>query len=72
MAMYQCSRCARVVDNDYHPCLADPWDDSGIKLICPACYENLPDTPQVRQGGVFTKEQLAIIKRLEEESDDEL
>ena len=72
MAMFICNKCGNYVDNDYHPCSQDPNDELG--LICPECafeMEEEKETPLVRQKGIFTERQLAFIKKMEEENDDD-
>ena len=69
MATYRCEQCDTWLDNDYHPCEQHPkYED---ELICPECLIGMEDTPQVRQRGKFTTEQLATIKQLEEACDDD-
>ena len=68
MAIYRCSECDKMVDNDWEPCEEHPTKDN--ELVCPACFEDYPEpTIDVRQGGVFSKAQLATIARLEAEDE---
>ena len=67
MGSYYCRECDNIRDS-HDGCHPDPLDEFG--LLCDDCFFNLPDTPEVRQAGVFTNEQLAIIKKLEEEDDE--
>ena len=70
MATYYCQNCDNFFDGDYHPCAQDPRDD--MKIICEECAERLTeDTPQSRQNGVFTADQLSTIKKLEQEAEDD-
>ena len=63
MAIYYCHGCDKCVDNDYHP--------MEISGLCPECHfqaqEEVPETPKTRQGGVFTADQMAFIKKMEQE-----
>ena len=68
MAIYRCGECDHWRDDDHFPCEEHPKHDN--ELICPDCVAELPDTPEIRQKGQFTAEQLEIIKKLEEESED--
>ena len=69
MAVYHCYQCDTWLDNDYHPCDQHPKHEN--ELICPECLIELEDTPEVRQKGEFTTDQLAIIKKLEAEYDND-
>ena len=39
MAIYRCSRCNQLIDDDYEPGEEDPED--GCELICPGCFEDI-------------------------------
>jgi len=68
MAIYRCSRCDEMKDGDYDVCTEDPDEEFG--LMCESCTCELPEpTLEVRQGGVFSKAQLATIARLEAEDE---
>ena len=71
MATYYCYECDTHKNDDYFPCEVHPKYDT--ELVCPDCMMELQeeDTPQVRQNGRFTSDQLAIIKQLEAEADDD-
>ena len=69
MALYTCSRCGNMVDNDWHPCDIDP--DDALGLMCPSCAEEVPETPKARQNGVFTADQMAFIRKMEQEDDED-
>ena len=68
MGSYYCRECDNIRDS-HDGCHEDPRYEN--ELLCPDCFNDLPDTPQVRQSGVFSADQLAIIKKLEEEDEDE-
>ena len=69
MAIFRCGECDKWLDDDHHPCEQHPkYED---ELICPECLIEMEDTPQVRQKGQFTADQLATIKQLEQEGDDD-
>lgn len=36
MALYRCSRCDQIKDNDVDVGMVDPDDDT--ELVCPRCY----------------------------------
>jgi len=73
MAIYRCFECDKMVDNDWNPCEEHPTKDN--ELVCPSCFEEYEDMPEpsleVKQGGVFTPEQQAQIRRMEQDIDDE-
>ena len=78
MGSFYCRECDNIKDS-HDGCHEDPRPEhvNRHELLCPDCFNrvinhnlsDLPDTPEVRQGGMFTTEQLAIIKKLE--NDDE-
>ena len=64
VSMYRCSECEDMVDNDYHPCTEDTRrGHRSTDLLCPECAAEIEErsTPQSRQGGVFTQDQLDLI-----------
>lgn len=63
MAMYYCEGCDRYIDDDWHP--------MEISELCPDCHENVRETPQMRQHGVFSQDQLAQIRKMEQEAPEE-
>jgi hypothetical protein len=65
VAVYMCCVCDSFVDNDYFPC----EEHSSVEgLVCPDCFVELPEEPELR---VFTKDQQAFIKKMENEDDSE-
>jgi DNA-directed RNA polymerase subunit RPC12/RpoP len=63
MAVYKCFECDSFVDNDYHPCEEHPSETN--ELVCPDCFIELPEPSiKVRQRGVFTPAQQAIINEI--------
>ena len=62
MKTYNCYECSEVTDHDRFP-----MDEYGR---CPECAAELGETIEQRQKGVFTKDQLDIIKKLEAEADE--
>jgi hypothetical protein len=66
--MYRCYKCQKFIDNDWYPCEQHPT--MLTELLCPACVDDTKPSLEVKQGGVFTKEQLQIIAQLETESEE--
>ena len=68
MSIFYCHECGRYIDNDWSPCEEHPTKAN--ELVCEECFAEMPEpTIEVRQGGVFSKAQLAIIARLEAEDE---
>ena len=40
MAIYNCSGCLQLIDDDYEPCMESP--ENG-ELVCPDCYDRQYD-----------------------------
>ena len=66
MGAYYCHECDHYRDSR-DGCYEHPSQDN--ELVCEECFAEMPEpTIEVRQGGVFSKAQLAQIAKMEQES----